>query len=328
MDEQFEVIVQQTTGVIEWNFEQLKKALSLKMAEYDGLVYTEDDVKIAKSDLATLRKLKKEISDKRIEIKNKCLEPYGIIEAQAGELTELIDKPITMIDGQLSEYEKERRANIKKIITAYMDSQFSELPPRIAEKLKAKLYDEKWENVSTSRKRWEESIRYGLKTTLRDIESLESGEEEFREVALEAYGRNLDIKEALDEIIKAQRQKELILARERERIAQEERAKAEAEARIKIEEEKKKAEEELRKKLEESKKQITPLDVPEGVKTASKDIEATIPKLTTQNSEKRQIEASEDREAEIHTLRIRATASQMKKIKGYIEYCGAVYREA
>ena len=97
MGEKFEVVVQQKVGVIEWNFEQLKAALAEKMKEYEGLVYTEDNVKVAKTDIADLRKLKKEISDRRIEIKNRCLEPYEVIEKQAAELTDLIDSLLTRL---------------------------------------------------------------------------------------------------------------------------------------------------------------------------------------------------------------------------------------
>lgn len=323
MDEQFEVIVQQQVGMVEWNFEQLKNALSEKMKEYDGLVYTEDDVKTAKNDLASLRKLKKEISDKRIEIKNRCLEPYEIIEAQAGELTELIDKPIGMIDGQLSEYEKNRREAVRKEIMKYFDEYGSGLPADILARVKELKYWDKWENATASRKSRVQGVMDAVKPVARDLETIMKAEEEFRESALEAYKRNLSLNDALEEINRGRRQKEMILAKERERIAREEQAKAEA----KIAEEKKKAEEELKKKLAEQKQQDTPSESREGVKTAPKDIGATIPKAATQNSEKGLIRSSKDSEAEIVTLRIKATKAQLAKIKGYIEYCGAVYRE-
>lgn len=323
MEERFEVIVQQEVGVINWNFEQLKTAVAEKMKEYEGLVYTEDTTKIAKADLATLRKLKKGISDKRIEIKNKCLEPYGIIEKQAAELTELIDKPIATIDAQLSEYEKNRRAAVKEKVLAYMDKAFEEFPALLKDKLKERTYDPKFENVSCSAKTWKQYIDDAAKKTQRDLlwidETLaKDNEEEFRDSATEAYFKNLDLKDVMDEITKCRRQKEAIIEKERERIAAEERAKAEAEARAKIEAEKKQVAETLN---------VDVTDAREGVISEQKEVKPTVVPPTIQINKSEANTQSIGQGARIYSLRIKATDAQIAKIKGYIAYVGAVYRE-
>lgn len=51
---------------ISFNYEELKAELTEKVAFYETLVYTDDQVKDAKADRATLNKLKKTLNDERI----------------------------------------------------------------------------------------------------------------------------------------------------------------------------------------------------------------------------------------------------------------------
>ena len=315
MAEKLEVIVQQQVGVIEWNFEELKAAVAQKMQDYEGLVYTDENIKEAKADIATLRKLKKDISDKRIEIKNRCLEPYNIIEQQAAELTELIDKPIGSIDSQLSEYEQNRRAAVREKIHAYMDEVFKNLPSGISERLKADTYDTKFENVSTPVKTWKQYIDDAAKRVERDLMALNDENvcpEEFRESAMKVYAEKLALNDALARVAELRNQKERILASERERIAAEEREKARKEL------------EAVKNTAPEPVCQNNAPDAQNKVvnSPACKNIQ---PSPENQNSG--QNRAREDHQTSLYTLRIKATPEQIAKIKGYIEYTGAVYRE-
>lgn len=306
MADELQVVVQQEVGVINWNFEQLKNALEKKMNEYQGMVYTENTVPAAKSDIATLRKLKKSVSDKRIEIKNKCLEPYEIIESQAKELIELIDRPIENISSQLDAYETKRREKIKNEIVEYMTKSFSNLPNDVAKKLQFKIYDAKWENVTTTKKTWKQAIDDAEKFTSNDLSLINNLEDEFKESALREYANNLSLADTMTRVEEMRKQKAIILQRERERIAAEERAKIEAERH---------QNEEMRPKTQET-GQSRVLDV-EAIKT----MPATSKRQETSNTD--ELTGT----YEIRTFKIRATASQFAKIKGYIEYCGAKYRE-
>ena len=52
---------------ISWNKEEFRKKVSEIAARYDGLTYTEDQIKAAKADRASLNAMKKAISDRRID---------------------------------------------------------------------------------------------------------------------------------------------------------------------------------------------------------------------------------------------------------------------
>lgn len=64
-----ELAVSQDLGKITANFDEIKTALAGQLEEYKDKEFTEDKKKDAKEDLASLRKLKKSVDDRRKEVK-------------------------------------------------------------------------------------------------------------------------------------------------------------------------------------------------------------------------------------------------------------------
>ena len=98
------VNVKQEPGKITRNFEEIKTNLEAALAEYTGMVYDDDSIKSAKTDVATLRALAKTIEDRRKEVKEKCLEPYGVIEKQAKELVAAGAKELILVAQETTLY--------------------------------------------------------------------------------------------------------------------------------------------------------------------------------------------------------------------------------
>ena len=67
---------------IDWNMDEIKAQVQTIMTAYTNVVYTDETMKSAKDDRATLNKFRKAIEDRRKEVKNKCLEPYNRFEAE------------------------------------------------------------------------------------------------------------------------------------------------------------------------------------------------------------------------------------------------------
>lgn len=242
---ELQVIVQQTPGVISWNFEELKAALRERLDEYKKMVYDDSSIKTAKDDLAMLRKLRKAVEDKRKEIKNDCLKPYNdTIEPQAGELTALIDEPIELIDKRVKEFEAEQKSKRKQAILAYMSNAFAELPAAVAKKAEFKVYDTRWENATAKEKDWKAAIDAFRDDVKRSLDVIEGVDEEFREEARSIYAQNLELSAAMSRVQDLQAQKQRILEAERQRQEAEERRKAD--------EARQKAEAEARRKAEEA----------------------------------------------------------------------------
>ena len=229
---ELQVIVQQTPGVINWNFEDLKEAIQQEMDSYSNQIYTDETIPIAKKDLAALRKLSKAVDDRRIEIKNKCLEPYEVIQTQAEELVNLIKKPINLIDQQVKNYENEQKKKRKAAIDDYMNEKFHGFPHDIATKAKMKVYDVRWLNATYKVKEWKSIIDDCAEEVNRCLDLLNNTETEFKEEAFNVYGQNLDFSAAVARVQELQAQKERILAAERRRQEEAERRAREEKERL------------------------------------------------------------------------------------------------
>lgn len=316
--------VQQTPGVIRWNFEELKAQLQEEMSTYETTVYTEENIMEAKSDLAMLRKFRKSVEDRRKEIKNKCLEPYALVESQAKELTSLIDKPIALISEKVTEYDEKQREERKKRILEYMNEKFSRLPNAISYRLKFKCYDQKWENASTAVKDWKTAIDAAAESCMADITKLnESVDAEFLPDAMKIYGKNLEIAEAERAFNQYLQHKVQILeAEQRKKEEEQRRQRAEQERAIRQAEERARAEEAARIRREQEAARMAQTEqkqaqAEELTEEPKKAIYAPIP--NQHNSVCEQFES----EIPYAILRIQGTHEQIVKVKGYARYCGA-----
>lgn len=101
--QKLELTINQTMGVITGNFEDIKKSLETEMAVYETKQFAEEDKQKAKGDLADLRKLRKAVNDRKVEVKKEYMKPYEVFEGKVKELIGVIDKPIALIDGQVSD---------------------------------------------------------------------------------------------------------------------------------------------------------------------------------------------------------------------------------
>ena len=72
---------------LDFNFEEVKAWLAENLAAYKSMVVTEDAIGASKADKAKIAKISKAISEQRIAIKKRYLEPYNVFEAQMKELS-------------------------------------------------------------------------------------------------------------------------------------------------------------------------------------------------------------------------------------------------
>nr|DAE57544.1 MAG TPA: Protein of unknown function (DUF1351) [Caudoviricetes sp.] len=212
---------------ISFNYEELKAELTEKVAFYETLVYTDDQVKDAKADRATLNKLKKTLNDERIRREKEYMQPFNEFKAHVNEIIGIIDKPIAVIDKRVKEFEDQKKANKQKDI----EELFASIGFQSFVTLD-KIQDPKWLNASVSMKSIEEQMRARMYQIGDDVFTL-SQLPEFGFEATEVYKQTLDINKAI---------------KEAQRMAEIAKAKAEAEAKKKAAEESRKAEEERKAK--------------------------------------------------------------------------------
>ncbi len=197
------------------------------------MVFTEDTKADAKKTVAELRKLKKQISDKRIEVKKLYMQPYTDFEAKVKELDKLINEPITFISEQIDAFEQKRiEEKIELINDIYLEL-VSEREDIAGYAKLNRVYDSKWENASTSKKTIQEAITNYLDGVTNDIAAIKSMESEYETKALMRYKETGVLSDALLTIRQWEKQKEEILKAEEEKqeaLKAEEEKQAEAEA--------------------------------------------------------------------------------------------------
>ena len=213
---------------IEWNHEEIKKEISEKVEHYKNLVYTDDQIKDAKADRATLRKFAEALESKRKEIKKQCLAPYEAFEKQMKEITAIVNEPVALIDKQVKEYEEKQKQDKWDEIKNFWDS--CDVPEGLTFE---KVFSDKWLNTSTSMKSIHTAIDDAIDKFKADMDTL-AELPEFSFEAQQTYISTLDIRKALDEAhrlsdmakLKAE-QERLKKEREEQERLREEQAKAE-----------------------------------------------------------------------------------------------------
>ena len=235
--QEINLLVEQKNGSIETNSEEIKAALAAKMEEYKGMVFTAESQPEAKRTVASLRKLKKAMNDRRIEIKKTFMAPYTNFEAQVKELDKLIDEPIDFISGQIEEFER-RRVEAKKAMICEIYTGIMAEYGTVMEYLPLdRIYDSRWENSTTTQKAITEAITAHVEHVEKDLDTIRAMESEFEDKGLAKYKATLELSDAITAMNQYQKQKEEILRRQ----AEEEQRKAEEEARRAAEEEQRKA---------------------------------------------------------------------------------------
>ena len=260
---ELQIVINQQQGKITTNFDKVKEALAEQMAIYKELEVTEDNKTERKKDIATLRKMIKAVNSKRIEVKKECLKPYEVFEKQASELVDIINQPIGILDSQVKEFEDKQRLQKIENINKLFAEIILNYPELIDEIGIATIYDNRWENATTSMKSIREDIAAKLDKIQADITLIKSMPSDKTEEALKLYWGDLDVtkaitminryeqqKKEIEQRVAEQRKKELeeAIAREVERARQAEREAIEREKQAEqkaIEREKQARQEEL-----------------------------------------------------------------------------------
>lgn len=218
-----------TPEKITFNYEELRSEIQKIVADHSNLVYTGEQIKDAKSDKASLNKLKKALNDERIRLEKAYLEPFNEFKTQINALIKLINDPINLIDKQIKEFEEYEKQEKRKQIEELWNSKST--PFEISLEC---IFDSRWLNKTTSMRSIEDVMNAFITSVEKDVDTL-SKLPKFGFEALEVYKSTLDINRALSE---GQRLAE-IQKKKAEHEAEQARLKAEKEAKNEAEFQKK-----------------------------------------------------------------------------------------
>lgn len=180
---------------IAWNKQEFMDFVSSITEQYEGLTYTEEQMKTAKQDRAKLNAMKKAISDRRIEVKNAIMAPYNQFEKEVKEVTALIEKPIAMIDEQIKAFEEQQKKEKKQKLVDFFEktSEYDFLKFE-------DVFDSRYLNATFSLSKAKDDIQCKLDKIKADIDTIDNfTSEKYRHSALDIYTKTLDVNAALAE---------------------------------------------------------------------------------------------------------------------------------
>lgn len=206
---------------IQFNYEELKQELTEKVGMYETMVYTDDQIKEAKSDKANLNKLKKALNDERIRREREYMQPFNEFKSKINEIISIIDKPVAVIDKQVKAFDEKKRQDKMEAIKKL----FEESNPPAWLKFE-QIFNERWLLASVSMRQVQDGIEGWLNEIKTNLDIL-TNLPEFAFEATEVYKSTLDVQKALNE---GKRLAEMI-----KRKQEQERLQKEAEERTKAE---------------------------------------------------------------------------------------------
>jgi len=216
MDELMIVVKAKKAAKIEWNREELTGMIDAVTAQYDGLVYTEDQLPEAKKDRANLNKALGVIEDERKRVKAEVMKPYEDFEAELKVLTGRIKDVISQIDDQVKSFEAEKKAEKKEKLIAYYEDNIGALKELVP--FEKAIFDPKMLNATVSLEKAYQQISERIERVGNDLRSLDGMETEFKDTIKAYYYKCFDLGETLQENARLQAVKRMEAQRQKEEI--------------------------------------------------------------------------------------------------------------
>lgn len=175
---------------VKFNYEELKKELTEKVENYKNLVYTEENINMAKKDRANLNKLKKAISDEKIRVKNTLLAPYADFESKCKELIKIVDTSVENVDRQVKAFEDEEKRTKKEEIQKYFNEHVGHFKDVI---IFENVFEDRWLNKTTTMKTVQADIEHIFSRASSDLITIESTvpDKEIQKQCIAFYFKNI-----------------------------------------------------------------------------------------------------------------------------------------
>ena len=181
---------------INFNYDELKQELAVRLDKYRNLVYSEDSIKEAKADRATLNKFKNAIEDRRKEIKKQCMAPYEEFEKKIKDIVAMIDEPILAIDGQIKEYDRIKKEEKQDAIKQFYTDKVADLKDLVPFD---KVFNPRWLNVTYKETDIQKEITDLFIKVEDDMKVISELQSEYELQIKDIYLREFDLTAALQE---------------------------------------------------------------------------------------------------------------------------------
>lgn len=182
--EGFEVVVNPQVGTIDFDLSGIKERLIAETSTYAGLIVTEENLQASKRDLALLRKVYKEIDDRKKEVKKAYLKPYSDYENGVKELFAIINPAIENIDSQVKAFESERKEAKKNHCREVYKEAVGDMADFIPFE---RIFNEKWLNATSTDKDITDAVESEIIHVKNDLNAIHALGSEIESECVEAY---------------------------------------------------------------------------------------------------------------------------------------------
>ena len=173
------------------DYEALKEGALEYISLYDGAIVDAENYQTAKKEVASLRKIKTKLDEKRKEVKARFLEPYNSFEKQVKELIGLFDTPIETLNSQIEAIDNADKEIKRGEIKALYDDLVS-----LKEYLPLEdIWSDKWLNKTFDMKDIKEAILDKNMAVQSDVKIIKAN---CSEGALEYYKETKDLAATLE----------------------------------------------------------------------------------------------------------------------------------
>lgn len=199
------VIANQQQGLIQFNYEELKKAVIENMKPYRNVVLTEETLKEGVQTRAKLNNLVKQVDDKRKEIKKAYSEPLTIFENQVKDILSVVKEESVNFDVQIKEFEQKEKELKKGTIYDYYADKYENDYFQFED-----FFEEQWLLKKFSEKDWKKAIDEKVERIGKEINFINSLGLEDSDILVNFYlAEGFDLlhaRERYDELIKRLKQ--------------------------------------------------------------------------------------------------------------------------
>ena len=170
----------------------MKTGLTENLASYKSMVVTEDEIGAAKADKAKISKLSKTISEQRIAIKKRYLEPYNVFEAQMKELSSMCDEAAKNIDVQVKAFEEKRKSEKRETLRGYFSSVNTQAWLSFE-----RIENPRWMNVTYDMETAKADIQAAVTAIGENVTTITASGSEFENEMLLEYQKTLNLGAAM-----------------------------------------------------------------------------------------------------------------------------------
>lgn len=193
------------TSTVTNNINEVKE-YALQMKEYyENLVFTDEQIKEAKDERASINKIVKKVADYRKDIVGEFNKPLEEFVITAKETESILKEASNCIDTQVKKYEEEEKENKK----AECENLFNEMIGDLSELVSfEKVFNNRWLNKTTKMSEVESDIKTVIEKVNSGLKAIKELNSEFETELINTFLEDFDITRAIFKNTQLKEQKE------------------------------------------------------------------------------------------------------------------------